>query len=146
MSGSRPENVNSLGDFASDYKIKYQISEGNFSYVWMCVQRDNGHKYAAKILKKSYGNSVNMDDWKNIAEVKVARSFLKHPFLLMLERVYHECSEPGRVIMVSDMMNRTLYDVIGAGECPLQEKRVKSYTYQLLEGKIDIVEKKNLRL
>lgn len=134
MSELRSVDIKSVDDFATDYDVKHKIGEGMFSNVWLCVQRDNGQEYAAKILKNNYGSTMNADDWNSIIELNVAKTVLKHPFLLMLERCYHERSGPGRVIMVSELMKRSLYDVIEAGECPLPANRIKSYTYQLLEG------------
>lgn len=134
MSESRPVDIRSVDHFATDYDVKHKIGEGMFSTVWLCVQRDNGQEYAAKILKNNFGSTVNADDWDSISELKVAKSVLNHPFLLILERCYHERSEPGRVIMVSELMKKSLYNVIEAGECPLPGNRIKSYTYQLLEG------------
>lgn len=138
MSELRPVNFSSVDDFTTEYDVKNQIGEGMFSNVLLCVQRENGQEYAAKILKKSYGSIMRANDWNSIAEVKVAESILRHPFLLMMERCYHERLGTGRVIMVSELMKRSLSDVIEAGECPLPENHVKSYMYQLLEGNNDI--------
>lgn len=134
MSELRPANISSVDDFGTVYDLIRQIGEGMFSDVWLCVRRHNGRKYAAKILKKNYGNFMGADDWNSIAEVNVAKSVLNHPFLLMAERCYHERLGPGRIILVTELMKKSLYDVIVARESPLPENRIKPYMYQLLQG------------
>lgn len=142
MSELRPVSFKSVDDFTAHYDLKSQIGEGTFSNVWLCVCRDDGQEYAAKILKKTYGSIMTVDDWHSIAEVNVAKSIMMaHPFLLMMEKCYHEQLGPGRVIMVSELMKRSLCDVIEAGECPLPDNRVVTYMYQLLEGNDDDTDK-----
>lgn len=121
-------------DFVSEYDLISKIGEGTFSDVWLCVERNSGQNLAAKILKKKYGTKVNADAWKAISEVSVSKLFGKHPFLLIIEKAYHE-TDTGKIILITELMNRSLYDVINNGECPLSDCRIKTYMYQMLEGK-----------
>ncbi|KAE9544145.1 hypothetical protein AGLY_001834 [Aphis glycines] len=120
-------------NFRTEFDLKKKIGEGTFSDVWLCVQRNSGREYAAKILKKNYGHKVDDDTWNAISEVNVSKSVGKHPFLLMLESAYHE-EETGKIILVSELMKKSLYDIIENGECPLSDYRIKTYMYQMLEG------------
>ncbi|KAL5239270.1 hypothetical protein ACI65C_006680 [Semiaphis heraclei] len=120
-------------NFYSEFDLKKKIGEGTFSEVWLCVQRNNEREYAAKVLKKKYGNTIDTDTWTSISELNVSFSLEKHPFLIMIESAYHE-KETGKIILVSELMKKSLYDIIENGECPLSEFRIKTYMYQMLEG------------
>lgn len=133
MSKLRHFNSRIIDDFTTDFDLKSKIGEGTFSEVWLCIQRDNKKEYAAKILKKNFGKTMDEDAWNDISEVNILQSILPHPFLLMMDRGYHETGQ-GRVILISELMKRSLYDVIEAGECPLSDYRIKTYIYQMLEG------------
>jgi len=132
---SSKENSNS---FYTEFDLKKIIGEGTFSVVWLCVQRNTGQKYAAKVLKKNYGHTMNADKWNAISEVNVSNSVGKHPFLLMLKCAYHD-EENEKIILVTELMQKSLYDIIENGECPLPEYRIKTYMYQMLEGTIIVV-------
>lgn len=126
--------LNITHDFSIEYDLKYKIGEGAFSDVWLCIERYNGQEYAAKILKKKYGSTMCEDKWNEMSEVNITRSILKHPFLLMMDKGYYETGM-NRVILLSELMKKSLFDVIKAGECPLSEFRIKTYMYQILEGR-----------
>lgn len=132
-----PSSKDNFYNFRTEFDLKKKIGEGTFSDVWLCVKRNSGREYAAKILKKNYGHKVDDDTWNAISEVNVSKSVGKHPFLLMLESSYHE-EETGKIILVSELMKKSLYDIIENGECPLSDYRIKTYMYQMLEGKIFI--------
>jgi len=125
-------------NFYSEFDLKKKIGEGTFSEVWLCVQRNNGREYAAKVLKKNYGNTIDAGTWTSISEVNVSISLEKHPFLIMIESAYHE-KETGKIILVSELMKKSLYDIIENGECPISEFRIKIYMFQMLEGIIIVV-------
>jgi renal tumor antigen len=128
-----PSSKDNSNSFKTEFDLKKKIGEGTFSDVWLCVQRNNGREYAAKVLKKNYGCTVDADTWNSISEVNVSNSVGKHPFLIMLEAAYHE-KETGKIILVSELMKKSLYDIIENGECPLSDYRIKTYMYQMLEG------------
>uniref|UniRef100_A0A2S2R103 MAPK/MAK/MRK overlapping kinase n=1 Tax=Sipha flava TaxID=143950 RepID=A0A2S2R103_9HEMI len=123
----------SSNDFSADYELIHKIGEGSFSDVWLCIDQNNGKKLAAKILKKDFGKSVNAATLNEISEVKVARLVGNHPFLLMVEGVYHQ-QEYGKIVLFTELMKKSLYDMISEGECPFSAYTIKSYTYQMLEG------------
>jgi len=131
-------NRDDSNSFYSEFDLKKIIGEGTFSVVWLCVQRSSGQKYAAKVLKEKYEydtDAVDADKWNALTEVNVLKSVSKHPFLITLKRTYHE-KENGEVILVTELMKKSLYDIIENGECPLSEYRIKTYMYQMLEGMI----------
>ncbi|XP_008179165.1 MAPK/MAK/MRK overlapping kinase-like [Acyrthosiphon pisum] len=118
-------------NFYSEFDLKKIIGEGTFSVVWLCVQRSSGREFAAKILKEKY--EYDSDAVDALSEVNVLNSVGKHPFLIMLEMAYHD-KENAEVILVTELMKKSLYDIIENGECPLLEYRIKTYMYQMLEG------------
>jgi len=125
-----------FNNFYSEFDLKKIIGEGTFSVVWLCVQRSSGQEYAAKVLKEKYEyniDAVDADKCNALSEVNVLNWMGKHPFLIMLKRAYHD-KENGEVILVTELMKKSLYDVIESGECPLLEYRIKTYMYQMLEG------------
>lgn len=124
----------SSNDFSADYELLHKIGEGSFSDVWLCIDQSNGKKLAAKILKKNFGKSVDASTLNDISEVKVARLVGNHPFLLMVEGVYHQ-QEFGKIVLFTELMKKSLHNVIEEGEYPLSGYTIKSYTYQMLEGK-----------
>lgn len=119
--------------FADDYDLKEKIGEGTFSDVFLCVQRTTEQQLAAKILKKDYGKNLDEVKWNSINEVNIANSVEKHPFLLFMEAAYHD-SATGKVILVSELMKRSLFDII-ENKCILSDYRIKTYMYQMLEGR-----------
>lgn len=133
MSTKLPLYSGSSFEFSVDYELQAKIGEGTFSDVWMCVRRNNRQELAAKILKKNYGQTLDPDTWNAIGEVNVTNSVENHPFLLMMQGAFHE-KDTGKVILFAELMKRSLYDIIEAGECPLPNYRIKTYMYQMLEG------------
>lgn len=131
---SRHDSDYSSYDFTTNYDLKTKLGAGAFSDVWLCVKRNNGKEMAAKILKKAYGSSeVNVAMLNAISEVKIAKTVGNHPFLLMVEGAYfnRECD---KIVIVTELMTKTLFDVIKDKEFSLTQFRIKIYTYQMLEG------------
>lgn len=120
-------------EFSADYDLKNKLGEGSFSEVWLCVRRSDGAELAAKILKKHYGRTMDAAAWNAISEVTVATSIDKHPYLLTTEKAYHDV-ESGKVVLVAELMKKSLYDVIESGQCAMTDVRIKCYMYQMLEG------------
>jgi len=133
MSPNLLSSRDNFSNFYSEFDLKEKIGKGTFSDVWLCVQRNDGREYAAKILKKNYGHTMDADKWNTISEVNVFNSVGNHPFLLMLKSAHHD-KENGKIILVTELMKKSLYDIIENGECPLSEYRIKTYMYQMLEG------------
>lgn len=120
--------------FSDDYDLINTIGAGSFSEVWSCVQRATGQKHAAKMLFEDYGaTTLDAAAWNEINEVNLANSLQKHPFLLTAEAAYHE-RESGKIILIMELMTRTLYDII-KDKCVLTEYQIKTYAYQMLEGR-----------
>lgn len=120
-------------NFTDDYDLKYKIGEGTFSDVWSCVQRITGQELAAKILKMEYQQPFDATSWKSINEVNFANSVENHPFLLMMKAAYY-VPDTGKVILVSELMHRSLYSII-ENKCILTHYKIKTYMFQMLEGK-----------
>lgn len=125
-----PNSECSPSGFSAHYDLKAKIGEGTFAEVWWCTRRDTGQEAAAKVLKKNYGKNT---EWSTISEVTVAKSVGKHPFLLTTESAYFDHGT-GKIILVTELMKKSLYDLITEGTCPLPDNRIKTYMYQMLEG------------
>lgn len=134
MLSKLPPYSSSSHSFSVDYEVKNKIGEGTFSEVWLCVQRNSGQEFAAKILKKNYGETIDATMWDDISEVNVLNAVGHHPFLLKMVEAHHE-RQTGRIILITELMKKSLYDIIEVGECPLSDYRVKIYMYQMLEGR-----------
>lgn len=135
MSAKLSLNSGSVFDnFSVDYDLKDKIGEGAFSDVWSCVQRSNGQLAAAKVLKNDYKNTMTDATWNSISEINVANSLKNHPFLLTLKKAYYD-DKLGRVTLVTELMKKSLFDIIEEKKCPLPEFQIKSYMYQMLEGR-----------
>lgn len=120
-------------NFADNYDLKDNIGEGTFSEVRMCVQRSTGLKFAAKILKKDYQKTLDATTWNSFNEVNIANTLENHPFLLIIKTAYYE-PNIGKVILVSELMEKSLYEVI-ENKCILTHYQIKTYMFQMLEGK-----------
>lgn len=134
-SGSRHKYccISSPNSFSGEFELKKVIGQGAFSDVYLCVRRDDERKYAAKVLKKDYGQTMDETAWKTVSELNVANSMTKHPFILSIVMAYHE-QQSGKVILLTELMSRSLYDIITEGQCPLSDIRIRDYMYQMLEG------------
>lgn len=133
MLSKLPLNISCSNRFSEDYDLKEKIGEGTFSNVWLCVRRISGQKAAAKVLKNNYEHTVFEDTWNDISEINVADLLQKHPFLLMVEKAYYEKQ---KIILITELMKKSLYDILKEAKgCPLPEHRIKTYMYQMLEGK-----------
>lgn len=124
----------SSNDFSADYALIKKIGEGSFSDVWLCVNQNDGKQLTAKILKRDFDKTANANTLSDVSEVRVARVVGRHPFLRMVEGVYHQQNN-GKIVLFAELMRRSLRDVIEDDELPLSACRLKSYTYQMLEGK-----------
>lgn len=120
-------------NFADDYELKDNIGEGTFSEVRLCVQRTTGRQFAAKILKKDYHKTLDTAAWNSFNEVNITSSLENHPFLLTMKAAYHE-PNTGKVILVSELMEKSLYEII-ENKCILTHYQIKTYMFQMLEGR-----------
>lgn len=120
-------------NFTDDFDLKDHIGEGSFSEVRLCVQRTTGQHFAAKILKMSYQKTLDAATWHSLNEVNIASSLENHPFLLIMKAAYHDLST-GKVILVSELMQKSLYEII-ENKCILTNYQMKSYMFQMLEGR-----------
>lgn len=133
MSSVLVKYSSSYDKFSENYNLTKKLGEGTFSDVWLGVDRYNGREYAVKVLKRKYGHSIDENTWEDISELSVANVVEKHPFLLSMENAYHE-QETGSIYLITELMKKSLYDLLEASNGPLSDGRIKMYMYQLLEG------------
>lgn len=119
--------------FDEDYKLIDKFNSGSFCKLWSCMKRSSGQKRNAKILNGIHKKIANEDIFNTINELIIANEIKRHPYLLIMEAVYHE-RRMGKIILITDFTDKTLYDMINE-KGVLTAYQIKLYTYQMLNGK-----------
>lgn len=121
---------NMCSNFYSKYKPIDKIGEGTFSEVLKCQCYNSGELFAVKKLKKLY-NQVTVAE--NLPELLILQKLPSHPNVLtLLEYIFD--SKEGRLFMVFELMEMSLYELIQSRKRCLPETRVKHMFYQILKG------------
>uniref|UniRef100_A0A0A9X7K2 MAPK/MAK/MRK overlapping kinase n=1 Tax=Lygus hesperus TaxID=30085 RepID=A0A0A9X7K2_LYGHE len=119
-----------LTNFRSRYKVECKIGEGSFSEVLKCKDKTTGKYVAAKQLKKQFKSAQHASD---VPELIAMRKLTTHPNILhLLESHFDPLT--GKVTLVFDLMDSSLYDMIKNRKKPLAEARAKNYLYQVIKG------------
>uniref|UniRef100_A0A1B6KMV8 Protein kinase domain-containing protein n=1 Tax=Graphocephala atropunctata TaxID=36148 RepID=A0A1B6KMV8_9HEMI len=117
-------------EFQSQYVILSKIGEGTFSEVLKCKKISTGNTLAVKKLRKEF---KHFSEVKGLPEVFVLEKLPSHPNVLpMIEYMFD--SQEGKLFMIFELMDMSLYDMIHARKRCLPENRVKHMFYQLLSG------------
>ncbi|CAG9861236.1 unnamed protein product [Phyllotreta striolata] len=116
--------------FQSKYRVLEKIGEGSFSDVLKCENRTTKVCYAAKRLKKNYKSE---ESCLMCAEIVAAQKVPFHPNILnMME--YHFDTFSGKVTLIFELMDMSMYDYLKTKRRGLPENKVKCYLYQILRG------------
>lgn len=119
-----------LTNFRTKYKVQCKIGEGSFSEVLKCLDKQSGVCIAAKQLKKSFRSATQAEE---MPELIALRKLTRHSNILhMIES--HFDKETGRVTLVFELMDMSLYDMIKTRKKPVQEAKAKQYLYQIVKG------------
>lgn len=121
---------NMCSDFYSKYKLIGKIGEGTFSEVLKCQSYNSGELFAVKKLKKQY-NQLTVAE--NLPELLILQKLASHPNVLTLLEYIFDTKE-GRLFMVFELMEMSLYELIQSRKRCLPETRVKHMFYQILKG------------
>ncbi|KAF6204844.1 hypothetical protein GE061_019007 [Apolygus lucorum] len=128
MSQAEPKATHQ--SFLQGYKVECKIGEGSFSEVLKCKDRTTGKFVAAKQLKKQFKSAQHASD---VPELIAMRKLTVHPNILhLLESHFDPLT--GKVTLVFDLMDSSLYDMIKNRKKPLAEARAKNYLYQVIKG------------
>nr|CAD7454907.1 unnamed protein product [Timema tahoe] len=131
---SLPQPTRHTGHMASctvgKYKILGKVGEGSFSDVVKCQDRQTGDLFAAKRLKKI---RETIDEVLQTPEVLVMRKLKEHPNILRMFESHFD-PLPGRVTIIFELMDMSLYDLMKTRKRCVPETRVKNYLYQILKA------------
>ena len=83
----RTEREGHGSDFREAYKVGMTLGKGAFSTVKLATRRDNGKKYAVKIMKHGPDGSVTMDNIRREIELLQAS---QHPGVIELVEYFEE--------------------------------------------------------
>lgn len=117
-------------EFFSKYKIISKLGEGTFSDVLKCKNLKTGELVAVKKLKKQY---KELSEVNCLPELIVMLKLSYHTNVLTLLEFMFDHTE-GKLYMVFELMEMSLYDLIQAHTRCLPESRVRHMFYQLLKG------------
>ncbi|XP_075227406.1 MAPK/MAK/MRK overlapping kinase-like [Lycorma delicatula] len=112
------------------YRIQCKIGEGSFSDVLRCQNRETGQVVAAKRLKQFFPSTAEAEE---IPEVIAMKKLPHHPNILHLIESHFE-PLLGKVTLIFDIMDMSIYDMIKTRKRPVPEAKVKNYLYQILKG------------
>ncbi|CRL04479.1 CLUMA_CG017561, isoform A, partial [Clunio marinus] len=119
-----------LDNFLSYYTLIGKIGEGSFSEVLKVKEKKSGHFYAAKRLTKYY---ANLDEVKACAELKTLQKLEYNQNVLSLVNFIFE-ERCGKLTLIFDLMDMSMYDFIKDRTKPLSERRCKNYIFQIFQG------------
>lgn len=119
-----------LSNFRTKYRVQCKIGEGSFSEVLKCVDRHSGICIAAKQLKRSFRSAAQAEE---MPELIAMRKLTRHPNILhMIES--HFDKDTGKVTLVFELMDMSLYDLIRSRKKCIPETKAKHYLYQIVKG------------
>ncbi|BES93180.1 Hypothetical protein NTJ_05989 [Nesidiocoris tenuis] len=117
-------------NFRARYKIESKIGEGSFAEVLKCKDKETGKYLAAKQLKKKFRSAQHAFE---TPELVAMRKLSGHPNILHLIESHFD-PLTGKLTMIFDLMNSSLYDTIKNRKLPLTEAKSKNYLYQIIQG------------
>ncbi|CBZ31050.1 putative protein kinase [Leishmania mexicana MHOM/GT/2001/U1103] len=113
---------------------KYQIlgkkGEGTFSEVLRAQDIKTQQFVAIKCMKKAFKSKEQVN---RLREIQAVRRLQPHPNIVDLVEVLFDRST-GRLALVLELMDMSLYELIKGRKQYLGEEKVRSYMYQLLKG------------
>lgn len=117
-------------NFDTKYAVKSKIGEGTFSEVLKCQKLSSGQCFAVKKLKKQFHKLSEVD---NLPELLILEKLPFHPNVLsLLEYIFEP--QDGRLYMIFELMDMSLYDLLLSRKKCIPETKVKHIFYQLLKG------------
>lgn len=117
-------------DFHSKYSILNKLGEGTFSDVLKCSQTSSGRLVAVKKLKKQFDRS---SEALSLPELVTLVRLPEHKNVLrLLEYIFD--NREGKLFMVFELMETSLYDLIVSHKRCMSELKVKHLLHQMLKG------------
>lgn len=119
-----------LDNLLAHYTLIDKIGEGSFSEVTRVKEKKSGKFFAAKRLKKFFST---LDEATSCGELRTLLVLEHHPNVLSLVEFAFE-SASGKLTLIFDLMDMSMYDYIKNRKKTLSENKCKSFLYQLVLG------------
>lgn len=109
------------------YETKRQVGDGTYGVVMQAVQRETGDQVAIKKMKRRFYT------WQECMELREIRALkkLSHINIVKLKEVIRENDE---LFFVFEYCEGNVFQMMKSTTDALEERRIKSITYQLLTG------------
>lgn len=119
-----------LDNLLAHYTLIDKIGEGSFSEVTRVKEKKSGKFFAAKRLKKFFST---LDEATSCGELRTLLVLEHHPNVLSLVEFAFE-SASGKLTLIFDLMDMSMYDFIKNRKKALSETRCKHFLFQLVQG------------
>ena len=110
------------------YRLISKKGEGTFSEVLKAQSIKNNKFVAIKCMKNHFDSIESVN---NLREIQALQRLSPHPNIINLYEVLYD-KPTGRLALVFELMDMNIYEMIRGRRHYLPEKRIKSYTEQLL--------------
>ena len=116
--------------FHTQYRILQQLGKGHFATVYLCVERDTGHKFAVKKFERRMGDSQRSQTEGLQQEIAVLMS-VSHPNVLCMKDNFEEAD--GVYLILELAAEGELFNWIVAKQ-KLTEAETRKVFIQLFQG------------
>lgn len=116
--------------FHTQYRILQQLGKGHFATVYLCVDRNTGHKYAVKKFERRVGDSQRSQTEGLQQEIAVLMS-VSHPNVLCLKDNFEEAD--GVYLILELAAEGELFNWIVSKQ-KLSESEARKVFIQLFQG------------
>ena len=114
-----------------DYMNLGKIGEGTYGVVYKATNKQTGKMAALKEIRLNVGNGEGVPR-SALGEISVLKE-LQHPNIVCLEDILYQDSKLYLVFEYMQMDLRNYLDTLPSGQ-NIDDKLLKSYTYQILQG------------
>lgn len=112
------------------YRLISKKGEGTFSEVLKAQSVKNGQYFAIKCMKNHF---QSIEQVNNLREIQALKRLNPHPSIVKLQEVLFD-KATGRLALVFELMDMNMYELIRGRKTYLSERRLKSYTYQMMKA------------
>lgn len=112
------------------YRLISKKGEGTFSEVLKAQSVKNGQYFAIKCMKNHF---QSIEQVNNLREIQALKRLNPHGNIVRLQEVLFD-KATGRLALVFELMDMNMYELIRGRKTYLSERRLKSYTYQMMKA------------